>query len=247
MPAKHILILGGTQDARLLAALLVAGSFAVTTSLAGVTETPVRPVGNMRQGGFGGAGGLAAYVQSGGFAAVVDATHPFATQISVNAIEACHQTGIPLLRLERPGWQPGPDDRWTLLRSIAEAAAAVPCGARVFLTIGRKEIAPFLARRDITGVARMIEPPGLELPDGWALLRDRPPYSIAAERQLMREHAITWLVTKNAGGSATEAKLAAARQLAIPVLMVERPEKPKVIAFPSAKLVTLELQRLLSP
>lgn len=247
MRAERILILGGTREARELAAILTEEGFSVITSLAGVTGNPVLPVGETRRGGFGGATGLLRYLQSERIAAVVDATHPFAAQISAHAHEACGAARLPLIRLERPAWQPVEGDRWTRVFSAAEAAGVLASGARVLLTIGRKEVAPFLLRGDITGIARMIEPPSLALPPGWALLLQRPPFTVAAERQLIRDQAISWLVTKNAGGAETEAKLIAARELGLPVIMMERPAKPEVQAFATPKGLAGELNRLLFP
>lgn len=247
MPGKRILILGGTRDARALAADLIARGFPVITSLAGVTAEPLLPPGEVRRGGFGGAGGLADYLKAEGIVAVVDAAHPFAARISANADAACRAAGVPLRRLERPAWQPGTGDRWTSVASVEEAAAALPGGARVLLTIGRKEIMPFLAREDISGIARMIEAPGVSIPPRWNVLLDRPPFTPASERQLLREHAIGWLVTKNAGGQDTMAKLEAAREEGIPVIMVARPAKPEASTFVSLHELTADLERLLSP
>ncbi len=247
MRPERILILGGTQDARALASALVDEGFSVITSLAGLTENPVLPRGEVRCGGFGGVQGLADYLRAEGIAAVADATHPFAQRMSEHAVAACRETGLPLLRLERPAWTAEAGDRWTMVASVAEAAAALPVGARVLVTIGRKEIAPFLAREDISGVARMIEPPMVEWPPRWRLLLQRPPFSVAEERRLMEEHAITRLVTKNAGSPATEAKLMAARALGISVLMVQRPVKPAVQTFETPRELAAAARRLLSP
>lgn len=247
MQPRPILILGGTREARELAGLLTGEGLPVITSLAGVTENPVLPPGAVRRGGFGGVAGLAHYLDGEGIALVVDATHPFAARISAHAHQACSAAGLPLFRLERPAWRPQAGDRWTCVPSVAEAAAALPPGARVLLTIGRKDVLPFLERGDLGGVARMIERPPEALPQGWTLLLDRPPFSLAPERKLMREHAISCLVTKNAGGAGTEPKLIAARELGIPVIMVERPPKPEAQTFATASQMTAGLRRLVSP
>jgi precorrin-6A/cobalt-precorrin-6A reductase len=228
MRAEPILILGGTGDARRIAELLVAKGARVITSLAGVTSEPVLPPGEVRRGGFGGVEGLVSYLRENGIAAVIDATHPFAAQMSIQAYTACQQCGIPLYRLERPGWTPQLGDSWTEVASAQAAAGALPAGAQAMVTIGRKEIRPFFARADIAGVARMIEPPSEPAPRGWQVLLQRPPFTHASEIELMRVHRITHLVTKNAGGLETEAKLSAARQLVIPVIMIARPAKPQV-------------------
>ncbi len=226
MPRKRILILGGTSDARRLASELLAAGFEPVTSLAGVTREPVLPAGDIRLGGFGGEAGLYTYLASGGFAAVADATHPFAAQISQHGFNAARRAGIPYLRLERQAWVPVNGDRWTLVADIKSAVEILPIGARVMLTIGRKEIAPFLARNGISGIVRMIEATPLALPSHWQLILARPPFSLADERHLLITHDISHLVAKNSGGPQTEAKLVAARELNLPVIMIERPAKP---------------------
>ena len=234
MPGKRILILGGTREARELAAVLLEEGYEVITSLAGVTENPILPEGQVRRGGFGGVEGLVAYLRHTGIAAIADATHPFAAQMSRQAYAAATLTTIPLVRLERPAWQAQAGDTWISVRSCAEAAAALPAGARALVTIGRKEIALFFARPDIGGVARMIEPPALEVPSNWTVLLERPPFRIEDDMALITHHAITHVVSKNAGGEDTKAKLAAARTLAVPVIMVTRPPKPVTRSYTTA-------------
>lgn len=229
MRREPILILGGTGDARRLAERLVADGLRVVTSLAGVTTDPVLPHGEVRRGGFGGVEGLTCYLRAEGIGAVIDATHPFAAQMSIQAYTACRMCNIPLYRLERPAWTRGAGDDWTEVASAEAAAAALPVRARALVTIGRKEIRPFFARPDVEGVARMIEPPAETVPPGWQVLLQRPPFTLAAERALIQARGITHLVTKNAGGAEMEAKLFAARQLAIPVIMIARPLKPEAI------------------
>jgi precorrin-6A/cobalt-precorrin-6A reductase len=247
MPGKRILILGGTGEAREIAAILLDKGFDVISSLAGVTAEPVLPAGALRRGGFGGAAGLASYLREEGIAAVVDATHPFAARMSGNAAIACQEAGLPLLRFERPPWQPQPGDRWTTVATVGDAAAALPAGARALVTIGRKEIAPFLSREDVSGIVRMIEAPDAAVPPNWTALLERPPFTLQSERRLMADHGITALVTKNAGGVATEAKLEAARELAIPVILVARPAKQAGGCFASVHELTADLERSLSP
>ena len=234
MPNKRILILGGTSDAIILAKELLKAGHSVVTSFAGVTENPVLPEGEIRVGGFGGEEGLYEYLKAESIGAVADATHPFAAQISRHGFSAAARAEIPYLRLERAAWTPLPADNWMNVPDIASAAAALPNAARVMLTIGRKEIASFVERQDLSGVARMIEKPVLELPRSWELLLARPPFSVDAERNLMLTHKITHVVTKNAGGKLTVAKLIAARALRIPVIMVARPQKPEAPTFGSA-------------
>ena len=247
MPPRSILILGGTRAARDLAGLLLAEGFSPITSLAGATSDPQMPPGKVRTGGFGGPEGLAAYVREEGIAAVVDATHPFAAVISANAVAAAQTCSVPLLRLERPEWQAEPGDAWIMVPSIAAAVDVLPSGARVLATIGRKEIGSFFARSDIGGVARMIEAPPDSVPPNWTILRERPPFTVESEQHLITHHAITHLVTKNAGGSDTAAKLAAARALHIPVVMVARPMKPVATTCPDGPSVMRQLRRLLLP
>ena len=223
---KRVLILGGTGEARGLAGALVARGVDVVTSLAGVTAAPALPAGEVRRGGFGGVEGLSSYLIETGIGVVADATHPFAAVMSRHAGEAAGRCGVAYLRLERPAWRAGPGDRWTEVADVAGAVAALAAGATALVTIGRKELAAFAARQDLRVVARAIEPPGFELPVGWKLVLARPPFTLDAEMALMREEGVSMLVTKNAGGEATRAKLEAARALGLPVVMVARPTKP---------------------
>ncbi|MGB9141998.1 MAG: cobalt-precorrin-6A reductase [Aestuariivirga sp.] len=234
MPGKRILILGGTSDARILAAELLAAGYEPVSSLAGMTQAPVLPAGEVRVGGFGGEEGLYTYLKGGNFAAVADATHPFAVQISQHGFAAAKRVGVPYLRLERQAWVPSSGDTWEPVADIRAAAACLPTGARIMLTIGRKEIAPFLARDDLSGVVRMIERNTLVMPAPWHLILARPPFNLEDETRMMISHGITHLVTKNAGGTQTEAKLQAARTLGVPVIMIERPAKHKAPTFASA-------------
>jgi precorrin-6A/cobalt-precorrin-6A reductase len=224
MPSK-LLILGGTSDARVIAEHLIGQGHDVTTSLAGVTSAPLLPPGQIRQGGFGGVTGLQHYLNSTQTQIIVDATHPFAVQISTHAVTAAQAMGLTLLRLDRPAWRSIPGDQWVPVNSVAEAVAILPLQARVFLAIGRKDIGPFLVRPDLSGVMRMIEAPSETVPGRWFLRLERPPNDIETEIALMRSHHITHLVCKNAGGPANH-KLAAARALGISVVLVERPKKP---------------------
>jgi precorrin-6A/cobalt-precorrin-6A reductase len=244
MPNKRILVLGGTSDANVLAKELLKSGFEVVTSFAGVTENPALPEGEIRVGGFGGEDGLYDYLKAEGFTALADATHPFATQISRHGFTAAARAGIPYLRLERTAWTPLPADNWISVPDTEAAVAALPNAARIMLTIGRKELAVFLTREDLSGVARMIEKPPFELPPSWALVLARPPFSVEAERELLAFHKITHLVTKNAGGKLTVAKLVAARALRLPVVMIERPEKPKGVDYSSPAALAGALAKL---
>ncbi len=225
MPGERVLIIGGTRDARLLATALIAAGFEPVTSMAGVTREPALPQGAVRIGGFGGHEGIAAYVAEARIGAIVDAAHPFAVRISDNASRAAALAGVPFLHLERPPWTAGARDRWIAVENAAQAAAALAPGSRVLLTIGRRGLAEFFSRDDVTGVVRLIEPAGSPLPHGWTLLEARPPFAVDDEVALIRREAISVLVTKNSGGT-TDAKLAAARLLDLPVIMIARPPKP---------------------
>lgn len=231
MLIRPVLILGGTAEARELAGLLIERDFVPTTSFAGVTSDPILPLGKIREGGFGGVQGMVRYLNGRFFIAIADASHPFAMEISANALQAAKKSGILYLRLERPVWKPTKADRWIGVSSIEEAAQAIPSGSHILLTTGRKELSPFLSRKDISGVIRTIESPSGPLPANWKLHRDRPPYSIEAEIALMSRENVTMLVTKNSGSDATRAKLDAAREKNIPVIMVKRPVKPEAPTF----------------
>ena len=157
MPNKRVLILGGTSDAITLAKELSKAGIATVTSLAGVTENPVLPEGEIRVGGFGGEEGLCDYIKAEGIAALADATHPFAAQISRHGFNAAQLAGIPYFRLERTAWTPLPADQWIDVPDMPSAIGALPQAARVLLTIGRKDVMAFVERLDLSGVARMIE------------------------------------------------------------------------------------------
>lgn len=220
-----ILILGGTTEARTLADRLAEdGRLSVVTALAGRTAEPAPRRGAIHLGGFGGEAGLADYLASEAVDLLVDATHPFAARISVAAKGAAGLAECPYLRLERPGWTAAQGDSWTHVADLGEAAAALVPGARVFVTVGRQELGPFLRRTDVTIVARTIETPEHPLPERIRLVRDRPPYRLDHERATLARYRIDVLVTKNSGGAATAAKLQAARDRGIPVVMVDRPD-----------------------
>jgi precorrin-6A/cobalt-precorrin-6A reductase len=192
------------------------------------------PTGRVRFGGFGGSEGLIRFIREEEIEIVADAAHPFAVQISTHGFEAARQCGIGYVRLERPPWRAGEGDDWTLVGSSVEAAAAISRGAHVLLTIGRRGLSEFMTRDDLAGVMRMIEPPDTMPPSRWSLVLARPPFTVEQERLLMREHGISVLVTKNAGGAQMATKLQAARDLGISVVMIERPKKPEALVVPTA-------------
>ena len=230
MTYPTVLILGGTAEARELAARLAkASGLRPVSSLAGRVRDPALPVGEVRIGGFGGAGGLAGWLTAQGVAAVIDATHPFAQGISGNAADACAQTGTPLLSLVRPPWVPGEHDTWFEVGSLPDAARLLPSvGRRAFLTTGRQGLATFAALGQTWFLIRCVDPPSGPLPAAREVILARGPYDEGAERALMRAHRIDVLVTKNSGGELTAGKLGAARELGVPVIMVSRPPLPDV-------------------
>ena len=229
LPSRRLLILGGTGEARALAdALADRPDLEVTTSLAGRTVEPRRPRGNIRVGGFGGVKGLVEYIETSGVDMVIDATHPYATAISTHAIDACRVAARPLLRFERPAWQPQKGDRWIVVDSLAAAAKAAPeIGHRAFLTIGVKELAAFAEVEEIWFLVRLVEQPRDTLPlRNFELILGRGPFALGGERELMGRHQIDLVIAKNSGGEATYGKIAAARDLGLPVLLLRRPSLP---------------------
>ncbi|MFC7259226.1 cobalt-precorrin-6A reductase [Streptomyces lutosisoli] len=244
--SPHVLVLGGTTEARELAAELAARPGVwVTTSLAGRVSRPGALEGDVRIGGFGGAEGLAEWLREHGVAAVVDATHPFASGITANAARAVAATGVPAVVLRRPGWRPGPGDRWHSAASLTEAAALLPAlGRRVFLTTGRLGLAAFAHLTGLHFLVRSVEAPEPPLPPDTEVLLARGPFTPDGEKTVLREHRIDVLVTKDSGGGATAAKLTAARDLGLPVVVVRRPPLPEgVTAVPdvASALARLDL------
>ena len=220
------LILGGTAESRELALLLLQSGWRVTSSLAGRVEEPKLPLGEVRIGGFGGPPGLARWLMDHEVDLVVDATHPFAEKISISAAEATRATGIPLIALHRPAWTPENYDEWIYVNDMEEAARIAERYHHIFLTIGRQKLAPFANDSHNLYVIRSVDPPEGPLPKRHRLILSRGPFSVQDEKQLMRDNQIDALVTKNSGGSLTYAKIVAARQLGIPVIMVQRPPLP---------------------
>ncbi|GAC1349022.1 MAG: cobalt-precorrin-6A reductase [Vulcanimicrobiaceae bacterium] len=248
---SRVLVLGGTREAYDLACALAErarSTVAVTSSLAGRTSSPLVPPGDVRIGGFGGVAGLTAYLQREGIAAVVDATHPFAARISANAVLACACAGVHLIAFERPRWASVPGDRWERVADVPAAAQrASELGTRIFLTIGRQELAPFANVRDRWFLIRAIEPPEQPLPPHHTLVLARGPFAAADEYAILQAHAIDVVVAKDSGGDATGAKLAAARTRGIPVVLVERPRRSDVRTVDGIDAAIAWLAELPSP
>ncbi|MEV4436747.1 cobalt-precorrin-6A reductase [Streptomyces sp. NPDC049585] len=228
---RHILILGGTTEARRLAAELAADpALRVTSSLAGRVAAPRLPAGEVRIGGFGGPEGLAHWLREQHVAALIDATHPFAGTISYNAARAAAATGVPLLALRRPGWTAQPGDDWHDVASLADAARTLPAlGERVFLTTGRMGLGAFAHLEDKWFLVRSVDAPEPPMPPRTEIVLDRGPFTLEGERELLARYAVDVLVTKDSGATATAPKLTAAREAGIPVVMVRRPPTPEGI------------------
>ncbi|WP_102869624.1 cobalt-precorrin-6A reductase [Phaeobacter inhibens] len=227
----RILLLGGTTEASQLAKTLAETGADAVFSYAGRTANPVSQPLPTRVGGFGGADGLAAYLKSENITHVVDATHPFAAQMSTNAVHACEAAGVKLCALERPAWQAGEGDTWVHAGTIDEAVNALPDAvARVFLAIGKQNLTQFAVKPQHHYLLRLVDAPETNLPLPHTTVEvARGPFDAAGDTALMQCHGITHVVAKNAGGAGAAAKLTAARTLGLPVIMIGRakvPERP---------------------
>ncbi|MFF3305120.1 cobalt-precorrin-6A reductase [Streptomyces sp. NPDC002908] len=241
----HILVLGGTTEARRLAEDLVAvDGMRVTSSLAGRVARPKLPPGEVRVGGFGGADGMAEWLRAHHVDAVIDATHPFAGTISFNAASAAAAVHVPLLALRRPGWVPVEGDRWHVVESLPAAARLLPeLGWRVFLTTGRMGLAAFAGLDSLWFLMRSVDAPEAPYPSRMEVLLERGPFSLEGERELIRRHRVDVLVTKDSGGEATAPKLTAAREAGIPVVVVGRPPVPPGVPVAATPEEALDLLR----
>jgi len=226
---RRILILGGTTEARELAEQLAGrADLDVKVSLAGRTAQIVPQPVPLRVGGFGGADGLAQYLRDEGIHALIDATHPFAALISQNAVQAVLAAGVPFLALRRPEWTPRDGDRWTSVLGVDEAIDTLGAGARrVFLALGRKETHAFERAPQHFYLVRSVDPvePPLRVPDAVYVL-ERGPFGMEPDRKLLLEHRINGVICRNSGGNAAYAKIEAARELGLPVILLRRPELP---------------------
>lgn len=247
---KTVLILGGTTEARQLAAKLAArGDLDITLSLAGRTEKPVAQPVPVRIGGFGGVQGLADWLGEHKADLLIDATHPYAARISANAAEAARISGVPIFALRRPGWEPVAGDRWILVDDGEEAVAALgKTPRRVFLALGRQEVAAFEAAPQHAYVIRSVDPiePPLRVPDATYILA-RGPFAEVDERALLEAQKIDVIVAKNSGGQATYGKIAAARELGIEVILFRRPQLPDVLSAPSVSAMAEMVNHFAAP
>ena len=225
----RVLVLGGTAEARALAVALLDRGVDFVSSLAGRVTRPRMPVGQVRIGGFVGVDGLADTLREGGFTHLIDATHPFATTMTAHAVAAAELAGVPALRLARPGWAGRTDaDTWTWVPDLdAARVAAESLGSRPFLSSGRQTLPHFAGWIDRDVLVRVVEPLDGEVPPRWTVVLDRGPYSLDRELDLLRGHRIDVLVTKDSGGAYTSAKLDAAAELGVAVVVVARPPAPR--------------------
>lgn len=223
-----MLVLGGTGEASELAtALAESSTHRVITSMAGRLRNPELPAGEVRVGGFDGAAGMMSWLREHAIDLVVDATHPFAGNITSSAQRAAAAVGLPLLVLRRSGWRPGPGDDWHWVPTISAAAEELAgLGPRVFLTTGRQDVSAFAGLAEHEFLLRCVEPPESPVPPRLEVLLDRGPYTVAGELDLLRSYRVDVLVTKNSGGAKTSAKLDACRELGVPVVIVRRPPTP---------------------
>jgi precorrin-6A/cobalt-precorrin-6A reductase len=249
MALMRVLILGGTTEASELTRLVAADPrYEATISLAGRTTNPKMQPIRTRIGGFGGVDGLIAWLKQDATQAVIDATHPYADQISSNAVAACARLAMPLASVVRPAWEPEPGDKWLPVASAEAAADALgPKPRRAFLTLGRLELGAFVNAPHHHYIARTIEPPGeIALPPNIRLVFGRGPFDREAEAAFLARENIDMLVSKNSGGTATYPKIEAARRLGIPVVMIARPHKPCGHAVENAEAAMIWLEQRLA-
>jgi precorrin-6A/cobalt-precorrin-6A reductase len=246
----NVLILGGTMEARRLAERLAGRSdLTVMLSLAGRTAHPAALPVPVRSGGFGGVAGLVDYLKAERIDALIDATHPYAAVISANAAQAARITGVPLLALRRQSWAKVDGDRWTEVADMNEAVHALgDKPRRVFLALGRKEVAPFAQAPQHHYLVRSVDPidPPLAVPHA-EYIRARGPFSEDDERALLADRGIDVIVSKNSGGSATYGKIAAARALGIGVVALRRPTLPDVPSVETVDAALAWLDHALAP
>src|SRR4051812_40948050 len=228
------LVLGGTADARLLAAEIARGGIDHVYSYGGRPRAPADQPLPTRIGGFGGVSGLASYIRREGITHVIDATHPFAAEMSRNAVAACAETGTPVLALERVPWTKAPGDNWIEIPDVDAAVAALPeAPENVFLAIGRQHIAPFATKPQHAYTLRFVDPPEAPLPFAADVIVSRGPFTLEGELEMMRKRSITRIVARNSGGDGARAKIDAARTLGLPVIMIARSQLPERLRIES--------------
>ncbi|WP_298836739.1 cobalt-precorrin-6A reductase [uncultured Roseobacter sp.] len=225
----NLLILGGTTEAARLAQAVSDAGLQATVSLAGRVERPARQPLPVRIGGFGGAEGLARHLREHRITHLVDATHPFAAQMSHNAMVAAQNADVPMVALTRPGWKRVAGDDWHTVDSIAGAVRALDRpAARVMLAVGRMHLAEFAPNLQHFYLLRLVDPPAQDLPFPDAhVVVSRGPFTAENDQALMQAHGIDLVVSKNSGGTGAYAKIAAARSLGLPVIMIDRPALPE--------------------
>jgi precorrin-6A/cobalt-precorrin-6A reductase len=225
---NRALILGGTADASLLAAEIARANIDAVYSYGGRTRAPADQPLPTRIGGFGGVSGLADYIRRESITHVIDATHPFAAEMSRNAVEACAETGTPLIALERAPWTKAAGDNWIEIPDVTAAVATLPeTPAKVFLAIGRQHIAPFASKPQHAYTLRFVDPPEVPLPFAADVIVSRGPFTLEGELEMMRTRGIAWIIARNSGGNGARAKIDAARMLGLPVVMISRPRLPE--------------------
>ncbi|MDB9838499.1 cobalt-precorrin-6A reductase [bacterium] len=240
-----ILVLAGTSEAKDIASRLAALGIDAVASLAGATRSPAALDLPSRSGGFGGEDGFRAYVKEAGITAVIDATHPFAAQITNRTARICAEIGLPYLLVSRPEWTPQEGDNWTIISREEDAATIIPKGSTVFLGTGRQTLDRFAGLEGSRVICRQIDPPTAPFPfEGGEFLIGRPPFPVARELSLFTALGIEWIVVKNAGGVASATKLTAARELKIPVLMIKRPPVPNAQTVATADAAVVWAQAL---
>lgn len=224
----NLLVLGGTTEATALARALADLGYDGVVSFAGRVARPVRQPMPQRVGGFGGRDGLVTYLRDQKVTHVIDATHPFAAQMSRNAVAACRDTGVPLVALTRPAWTPVAGDRWTCVADVKAATEALNRPREtVLLAVGRQTLPEFACNTQHRYILRLVDPPCSTppFPDHHVIVA-RGPFTADSDAQLMRDHGVTLVVSKNSGGAGAYAKIAAARALNLPVIMIDRPAQP---------------------
>ena len=222
------LLLGGTGDANALAEAFVRARIDAIYSYAGRTQIPLGHALPTRTGGFGGVAGLADFIKQERITHVIDATHPFAAEMSRHAVEACAATNTPLIALERAPWIKVPGDNWIEIRDVNAAVVALPdAPANVFLAIGRQHIAPFAAKPQHAYTLRFVDPPEAPPPFAADVIVSRGPFTLESELEMLRARGIAWIVARNSGGDGARAKIDAARRLGLPVIMISRPLLPE--------------------